>query len=125
MTPQRLALLEELDKNKYRMISAEELIDKLKGDYPKLNLSTVYRNLDLFYQAGFLHRRTEEDRSLFKLQCSEHHHHHLTCKNCGVMIHLDYCPSEEMKSLAKDHGFTLEDHTLELYGICPKCQDNK
>lgn len=125
ITPQRLALLEELERNKYVLLSAEDLLDKLKGDYPKLNLSTVYRNLELFFKAGFLHKRSEDERGLYKLQCAEHHHHHLSCTSCGVVVHLDYCPSDEMKALAAKEGFSLEDHTIELYGLCPSCQKEK
>lgn len=120
-TRARQELLELLEQERDRMISAEELYSLVKDKLPEVNLSTLYRNLEIFENCGFLHRYSQEGKNLYKIRCHEDHHHHLICNQCGKVISLDYCPSKEMETLAKKHRFKLTSHVLELYGLCEDC----
>jgi Fur family ferric uptake transcriptional regulator len=51
------------------------------------------------------------------------HHDHLTCTQCGTIIEFENRDIEQLQILvARNNGFQLTGHVLELYGICPGCQ---
>jgi Fur family transcriptional regulator, ferric uptake regulator len=50
-------------------------------------------------------------------------HHHMVCSGCGVVIDFDQCVAEQMKDdLRTRFGFLVQNHLLEFYGLCTKCQ---
>jgi Fur family ferric uptake transcriptional regulator len=54
------------------------------------------------------------------------HHDHLTCINCGKICEFENSAIEQLQEkVAKQFGFQLTSHVLELYGVCADCQKNK
>ena len=50
------------------------------------------------------------------------HHDHLICKSCNKIIEFQDATIERKQlAVAKEHGFTLTGHMMQLYGICPEC----
>ena len=50
------------------------------------------------------------------------HHHHLVCTNCGKTVEIE-SPSESwLKGISDKYGFTIERHTLEVFGLCEDCR---
>lgn len=91
---------------------------------PEIDRVTVYRNAALFEQLGIIQRRPIGWK--YQLELSDafrHHHHHLACLNCGRVIALSEDPILEnrLKILAKDNDFLIQDHQLEIQGLCPDC----
>lgn len=83
----------------------------------RISLSTVYRTVRLFEEAGILERHEFGDgRSRYE-QAPREHHDHLIDVETGRVIEFH---SEEIERLqeaiAKEHGFELIGHRLELYG---------
>ena len=85
----------------------------------------MYRNLTEMFEVRDVDMVIGTDgESQYRL-CSANHHHHLTCKQCGLAIEIT---GEALEVWAKQvgigNGFTEISHTLEITGICRTCQDN-
>ena len=123
ITKQRRALFRTLVEHQTTLLRAQQILAFSKKRYEKTNPSTVYRNIELLESFQLLHKISDpEGTFLYKLICAGHHHHHIQCLRCGKIEILEYCPLDAMTKLAEDKGFTLEDHSIELYGYCPKCK---
>ncbi|NTW71447.1 MAG: transcriptional repressor [Eubacteriaceae bacterium] len=122
LTNQRLSLLSVLDKFSETMVTAEELLTECQKDYPATNITTVYRNLILLEGLRLLHKTSDsKGKSLYKLVCSDEHHHHMVCLDCGKVESFDFCPLEELRKITERNNFRLVEHNLELYGVCSEC----
>lgn len=119
LTKQRQAIIELMLKHHDRLLSVEAIHDSLDHS---LDLSTIYRNLEILDSCGLLHKVQQDERALYKLICHDHHHHHLICLTCGTTEVIDYCPITELAVIAKEHHFQVQTHSLEVYGVCHSCQ---
>ena len=99
--------------------------EEICGALPAVGRATVYRNIKLLTEMGYLCRVLLEDGSLH-YQVSHrghHHHHHLVCTSCGVAHDLLGCDMEDLlRARAGDSGFAVSGHWLEVYGLCRDCQ---
>lgn len=122
-TRQRLAILKLLNKEDYPL-SAQDIYAKLKDNNPGLRLSTVYRNLNYFEKKKLVRRLNLNNKeSMFELLDGEHHHH-LICIKCGEIIPLN-CPLKEYeKLLTQRTNYTIVEHKLKIFGICPECKES-
>lgn len=96
----------------------EELYRRASAVDDKISISTVYRTVKLFEDAGIIERHDfREGRSRYE-QVPDEHHDHLIDVNNGTVIEFR---SEEIERLqeeiAKRHGFRLVGHRLELYAV--------
>ncbi len=120
VTPERIRLFNVL-ASATEPISTTTLIDKSRKF---MNKTTVYRNIDLFEKLGITHRvyagwkYTIELSDLFSP-----HHHHITCTQCGKIrtFHEPRELDEQLHNIARESGFELNQHSLELRGICGPC----
>lgn len=121
----RLKILEIFQTGRQRHMSAEDVYKELLAESQDIGLATVYRVLTQFEHAGLLKRSNfESGKSVFELNQGTHHDH-LVCLHCGrVEEFYDAEIEKRQHKVAKDRGFTLQDHALSLYGICskPECQ---
>ncbi len=103
-------------------ISAEALYRRVNGRDRRIGLVTVYRTLKLLKDAGLAHERQfGEGRALFE-HATKRHHDHMICTHCGKITEFENCEIEELQEqVARRFGFTLQDHKLELYGLCQEC----
>ncbi|MCW2757628.1 MAG: zur [Nocardioidaceae bacterium] len=102
--------------------SAQEIHDLLRKDGETIGLSTVYRTLQGLADANEVDTlRTESGEALYR-RCSDSHHHHLVCRDCGRTVEVEGPTVETWtRSVAAAHGFAEVSHTLELFGTCPDC----
>jgi Fur family ferric uptake transcriptional regulator len=57
-------------------------------------------------------------------QCSDVHHHHLVCRQCGRTVEIAGPAVEKWaNTVAAEHGFSDVSHQLELFGLCTTCRD--
>lgn len=111
-------VLQECDE----FISAQELHRKLEDRGEHIGLATVYRQLNALAEAGRADTVRLDGQQLFRLCGDDGHHHHLVCTRCGRTVEIE-SPSESwLKGISEKHGFTIERHTLEVFGLCPDCQ---
>ncbi|MDY6893136.1 MAG: Fur family transcriptional regulator [Chloroflexota bacterium] len=122
LTPQRMMVLEAIEAS-HDHISAEEIHAKARIKYPYINISTVYRTLDLLKEQGLV---TETDlgggRFLYH-PVGKAHHHHLVCKKCGKVRDIDASAFQQLKDeLKSKYGFDAEFEHLAIFGTCEDCQ---
>ncbi|WP_335341409.1 transcriptional repressor [Bifidobacterium oedipodis] len=104
-------------------ISAQELHRKLEDGGVKVGLATVYRQLNALADTGEADTVRLDGQQLFRLCGDDGHHHHLVCKNCGKTVEIE-SPSESwLKGIADKYDFTIENHTLEVFGLCADCRN--
>lgn len=90
---------------------------------PTVGLVTVYRTLDLLSQLGFVRRIHSEDGCHGYAIANHGHHHHLICRKCGAAIEFEGCDlSPFLARVSQETGYVIEDHLLELMGVCVMCQ---
>lgn len=122
ITAQRRALMQILSDNHHGLLSVEELFNESKKLYPKTNMSTIYRNIEILESLNLLYKiMNDQGVTQYKLICCDAHHHHIICTHCGKTEVIDFCPLDTLESLAKEKNFHLTGHKLELYGQCSEC----
>lgn len=123
VTLPRVKILKILENCEKRHMSAEQVYKFLLAADEDVGLATVYRVLTQFEAAGIITRHHfEGGHSIFELE-SGVHHDHLVCISCGKVVEFqDEVIEQRQIELAKDNGFELTDHSLNLYGKCSDCQ---
>lgn len=121
MTPQRVAVLGALDGG--RAMSAQEVHQAALDECPDMGLSTVYRTLLRFADAGVVDQIGQYEGEATYRRCSGEHHHHLVCDRCRAVIELSDCQlAYSHDSIAAEHGFDVHGHSVTFHGICHTCR---
>lgn len=120
----RLKILNLFEHSDQRHLTAEDVYKVLLRDGIDIGLATIYRVLTQFEQAGILIRHHfEAGKAVFELNQGAHHDH-LVCVQCGHVEEF-YDPEIERRQvkIAKDRGFAIQEHSLQLYADCttPDC----
>lgn len=123
VTHPRVTILNILERSDQRHLSAEDVYKEILTAGEEIGLATVYRVLTQFEGAGLVCRHHfEGGQSVFELNRGGHHDH-LVCIKCGSVVEfVEDVIEERQRAIATQHGFTIEDHSLVIYGVCPKCQ---
>ncbi|MCU7855607.1 MAG: ferric iron uptake transcriptional regulator [Candidatus Thiodiazotropha sp. (ex Lucinoma borealis)] len=125
VTLPRIKILELLENNAQRHVSAEDVYKMLLDNGEEIGLATVYRVLTQFETAGLVTRHNfEGGHAVFELDRGGHHDH-MVCVVCGkVEEFIDTTIEKRQREIAKEHGFEMVDHSLIIYGHCgnPKCK---
>ncbi len=117
VTLPRMKILEILETSKKRHHSAEDIYKTLLNQDEDIGLATIYRVLTQFEAAGLVQRHNfESGQAVFELDTGDHHDHMICIKTGKVVEFCDEIIEERQKAIAKEHGFTLSDHSLILYG---------
>jgi Fur family ferric uptake transcriptional regulator len=119
VTLPRLKILEMLESSATRHLSAEEIYKRLLESHEDIGLATVYRVLTQFEAAGLVARHHFEDgMAVFELNQGAHHDH-IVCMDCGhVEEFADTAIEERQDAIAERLQFTIQEHSLVLYGRC-------
>ena len=121
LTPQRIMIVSAIEDSDGH-ISAEEIYAQVIAKYPQVNISTVYRTLELLKQLGLV---TETDFGEGRVRyhpVGKGHHHHLVCQECGAIIDLDETVLTPLKDiLLREYEFSADLRHLAIFGRCVKC----
>ena len=119
-TPQRLMILSILAASDGH-VTAESIHAQVRREYPHLNLSTVYRTLELFRDHGLV-SETDLGGGVRQFELLDRPHHHLICLNCGHMQELDAEVLAPVQEYAlRHHGFHARLDHLAIFGQCRAC----
>jgi Fe2+ or Zn2+ uptake regulation protein len=108
-------------------ITAQELHTRI---YPVIPLSSLYRTLGVLTENQLLANHHGLD-GVTRFELAEWltgHHHHVVCSECGEVTDVDFPAEHEARlehiaaEIASLNGFQASSHTLELVGICGRCQ---
>lgn len=123
VTKGRIEILDIL-KNAENSFSAEKIYQIFREKNININLSTVYRTLELFEEKQIAEKITLTDGVFaYKLK-KKTHRHHLRCDVCHKEIEIP-CPMSQIEELVQSEtGFTLTEHDLFMKGVCRDCKRN-
>ncbi len=96
----------------------EELYRRASAIDPRISISTVYRTVKLFEDAGIIARVDFRDgRSRYEPQPDEHHDHLLDLRSGKIIEFRDEGIEALQAEIARKLGYRLVDHRLELYAV--------
>jgi Fur family zinc uptake transcriptional regulator len=124
LTPLRRLVLEVVLES-HRPVGAYDVLAALTRDGVRPAPPTVYRALDFLRAQGFVHRI--DSRNAF-VACftpaKPHRSHFLLCRGCGRAAEIDDAALDSALADASDRaGFTAENETVELTGLCADCRN--
>ncbi len=121
LTPQRLMVVkavEEADSH----ISTEEIYLQVRARYAHMNISTVYRTLELLSELGLVTETDMGDGRVRYHSIWKGHHHHLVCEKCGTIIDVEESMLTPLwNGIGQRYGFEINMKHLALFGLCGKC----
>ncbi len=122
--PRRAVIRALLEGGSYA--SPAEVHERARAHCSSVGLVTVYRTLDLLAGLGFV-RRIHADNGCHGYAVAEHgHRHHLVCRGCGATVEFEGCDlSAFLARVGDDTGYAIEDHLLELIGLCASCRPSR
>ncbi|ARR00575.1 MULTISPECIES: Fur family transcriptional regulator [Campylobacter] len=126
-TKQREVLLQTLYNNSEHF-TPEQLYLHIKERYPDLNvgIATVYRSLNLLEESGMVTSISFGAQGKKFELANKPHHDHMICRQCGVIVEFeDQVIEKRQLAIAKDNGFKLTGHIMQLYGVCSECSKQK
>ena len=125
LTPQRFMILSVIQEAREHL-SVEQIAERVQERNPYVSLSTVYRTLELLRELGLVrenHLPGEHPR--YEIADGQAHHH-LVCRNCRAVIHLDNQLlgdlHEKLQEQYRFHSLTLD---LMAMGYCSACWTQK
>ena len=126
-TIQREVILETL-YNSDEHLTPEVLHRLIQDKYPdlKTGIATVYRTLALLEESNVVTSLSfGAQGKKYELGAKEHHDH-LICTQCGKITEfVDEEIEKRQHAITDVLGFKMEDHSMQIYGICPECQTKK
>jgi Fur family transcriptional regulator, ferric uptake regulator len=117
-TTQRKAI-EQVFNVQNRPLGVDEVLAHGKEIVESLNQATVYRNLKMLIDDGWLQRISHPALGTLYERAGREHHHHFHCRECNRAFELPGCSLKEED--VAPQGFIVEDHEVFLFGVCPSC----
>ena len=121
-TPRRSIVETVLTRD--RPFTAEQLVADIHRKDDSLGRATVYRTLEILASIDVLTRILQPGGHAAYVVGTPGHRHHLVCSGCGVTVAFRACPVDELvDTLTRDTEFRIHGHLLEVFGVCPTCQE--
>jgi len=97
-------------------------VEDLLVELPDVGRATVFRTIKLLQELDLVCRVPLEDGTVRYRLSESGHHHHLVCRNCGLVTEFaDLEIDARIQEQANLQRFSLQGHSLELYGLCAAC----
>lgn len=124
-TIQREVILETL-YNSDEHLTPELLHHKIQENFPELKtgIATVYRTLSLLEDSQMVTSLSfGAQGKKYELGAKEHHDH-MICTSCGnITEFVDEEIEKRQDMIARELGFQISDHSMQIYGVCANCQE--
>ena len=120
LTGQRLLVLETMAEHPGEHLTAEEIFDLARRNYPEIGLATIYRTLQVLVELNVVDKISFDDgfaryELIEELDSERHHHHHAICIGCKTVISLEEDLLEALEQeLMENLGFAVTDHEVKL-----------
>lgn len=122
LTPQRQLILRAVETLGHA--TPDEVLAEVRRHATAVNVSTVYRNLEVLEELGLVRHAHLSDRAPTYHSVGGHEHFHLVCRSCGDVISV---AAEEFatfgEALEADLGFAADVGHLTLFGTCRRCRE--
>jgi Fur family transcriptional regulator, ferric uptake regulator len=125
-TIQREVILEML-YNSDEHLTPESLHHLIQQKHPELNtgIATVYRTLSLLEDSDMVTSLSFGAQGKKYELGAKDHHDHIICTSCGnITEFVDEQIELRQKEISESLGFIMQEHSMQIYGICKNCQEN-
>lgn len=119
MTKKRNAILDIL-RDSEKPLSAE-MIYEITKDKLQMNLSTIYRAMELFLKEKLINFSTLDKTQYYYISKNEHAHY-MICMNCHSMYEVDCKILQLIDDSIDQNEFVVKNHDLTIYGLCKNCK---
>ena len=125
MTPQREIVLSVMHQIE-GFATAEEVHARVTKVTSSVDISTVYRTLDLLKEFDIvIDIDAEEGRRRYRLLGVHGPHIHLVCRRCGKVTAAEMAPARKLaEHFGSQHGFVVDVDHLSLSGVCDSCRES-
>ena len=124
LTPQRELILAAV--NELGHATPDEVHAHVRTHSEAVNLSTVYRTLEVLEELGLIRHAHLSERAPTYHSVSDHTHFHLVCRNCGRITSVGSSKAQALLDvLEHEHGFVADVGHLTVHGTCVSCEKEK
>ena len=122
LTPQRELVLAAVEALGHA--TPDEVYAEVRTHSESINLSTIYRTLELLNELGLIRHAHLSDRAPTYHSATGHEHAHFVCRGCKKMISVGRDEMEQaLGELAAKHDFTPDYGHLTVFGTCADCRE--
>jgi len=122
LTDSRRAVVETVAATRHALTPLE-VFDLAREAHPQLGLVTVYRTLEKLEELHLIQRVHQPQSCQAFIAASQGHQHLLLCRKCGQVLFFDGDNLDGLfQRVIEDSGYTIQEHWLQLFGLCPACQ---
>ena len=126
MTSPRRAVMHVLQQETTPLMP-RAILERARHIHANLGLVTVYRTLTLLAEFALVRRVHHEDGCRGYVLASPGHCHHIICRSCGGSA--EFSGENDIEPLIerveKETSYRVEDHLLQLVGLCPDCRQQR
>ena len=103
--------------------TAADLAEDARARRERIGRATIFRTLDLLADLQAVERLDLPTGEHAYVACEPVHHHHVVCSNCGASRDVDDAGWRSVvRDIERTTGYRIDDHRLELFGLCPRCR---
>jgi Fur family peroxide stress response transcriptional regulator len=124
LTPQRLAILKNLVSSDSHP-TIEEVYAAVKGDFPMTSLATVYKTITLMKDMQEIQELHFDNQAVRYDGSTRLAHPHLICMECRRICDLEFETwSRLSEKITQESGYQVLNYRMDIFGVCPNCQEN-
>jgi Fur family ferric uptake transcriptional regulator len=103
--------------------SAADLVADARSGRLGIGRATIFRAIELLAEIGALERIDLPTGEHAYVPCGPAHHHHVVCRRCSRSVEIgDLGLAALARDIARKTGYRIDEHRLELFGLCPDCR---
>ena len=122
LTEARRAVVDVIQKSK-QALTPVQVFDRARKKYRDLGLVSVYRTLEKLEELELVQRVHQPQGCQAFITAGEGHQHLLLCQKCGTATLFEGDNLDGLiKSIARQTGYQIKEHWLQLFGLCENCQ---
>jgi Fur family transcriptional regulator, ferric uptake regulator len=123
LTPQRELVLAAVEALGHA--TPDEVYAEVRTHSESVNLSTIYRTLELLNELGLIRHAHISDRAPTYHSATGHEHAHFVCRGCKKMISVGRDEMEQaLGELAAKYEFSPDYGHLTVFGTCADCRED-
>ncbi len=123
VTAPRRALADLIATRGGSTFTAADLVADVRARRLGIGRATIFRAIDLLETVGAVERIDLQNGEHAYVACVPTHHHHVICSRCARATEIgDLGLGTIAREVARRTGYRIDEHRLELFGLCPACQ---
>ena len=123
LTGPRRALADLIVEREGSTFTAADLVAEVRARRLGIGRATVFRAIEVLESVGAVERIDLQNGDHAYVACVPTHHHHVICARCAGSAEIgDLGLGAVAREVARRTGYRVDQHRLELFGLCPDCQ---